>query len=43
MKHDTVIPYVKKIQKHINHLKHALNSADIRIFSPEVNPFYYIK
>ena len=43
MKHGTVIPYVKKIQKYVNHLKHALNSTDIRIFSPEVNPFCYIK
>ena len=32
MKLGTVIPYLKKIQKHINHVIHPLNPANISIF-----------
>ena len=32
MKLDRVIPYLKKIQKYINHVRHSLISADISIF-----------
>ena len=39
----TVIPYLKKIQKYINHVTHPLSSADISIFSPEITRFCYIK
>ena len=43
MKLDTVIPYLKKIQKYVNHVTHPLSSADINIFSPEISKFCYIK
>ena len=43
MKLDTVIPYSKKIQTHINHLAHLLSSANISILSPEINNSCYIK
>ena len=37
MKLDTVIPYLRKIQKnHLNHVIHSLISADITIFSQEI-------
>ena len=35
----TVIPYLKKIQK----LRDTPSSTDIRIFSPKINKFCYIK
>ena len=43
MKLDTVIPYLRKIQKMYNHVTHPLNSADISIFSAEISKFCYIK
>ena len=43
MKLGTVIPYLKKIQKHMNHVIHPSSSADISIFSLEINKFCYIK
>ena len=43
MKLSAVIPYVKKIQKYINHVTHLLSSADISVFSPEISNFWYIK
>ena len=43
MKLYTVIPYLKKIQKCINHVTHPLSSADVSIFSPKVSNFCYIK
>ena len=43
MKLGTVIPYLKKIQKYINHVTHYLSSADISIFSPEMSKFCYMK
>ena len=43
MKLGTVIPYLRKIQKCINHVTHPLSSADISIFSSEINKFCYIK
>ena len=43
MKLGTVIPYLKKIQKYMNHVTHALSSTDISIFSPEITKFCYIK
>ena len=33
MKTGTVIPYLEKIQKYINHVRHPLSSADISIFN----------
>ena len=43
MKLDTVIPYLKKTLKYMNHVTHLLNSADISIFSSEISKFCYIK
>ena len=43
MKLGTVIPYLRKIQKYINHVTHPLSSADISIFSPKISKFCYIK
>ena len=43
MKLGTIIPYLKKIQKNMNHLTHPLTSADISIFSPEISKFCYIR
>ena len=43
MKLPTVIHYLKKIQKYINHVKQPLSSAGINIFSPEIEKFCYIK
>ena len=39
----TVIPSLKKIQKHINHVTYPLSSADISNFSPEISNFLCIK
>ena len=36
----TVIPYLKKIQKYINHVTRHLSSV---IFSPKISKFWYIK
>ena len=38
-----VMPYLKKIQKYINHETQLLRSTEIRIFSLEINKFSYIK
>ena len=43
MKLGTVIPYLKKIQKYVNHVTNLLRTADISIFSPEIIKFYCIK
>ena len=43
MKLGTLIPYLKKIQKYLNHVTHHLSSADISIFLPEISKFWYIK
>ena len=43
MKISTVLPYLKKIQKIYESMRHPLSSADISIFSPEINKFYHIK
>ena len=43
MKLGTVIPYLKKIQKLYEHVKHDLSSADIRVFSLEINKYCSIK
>ena len=43
MNFNTVIPYLKKIQKYMNHGTHLLSSADISIFSAEISKFCYIK
>ena len=43
MKLGTVIPYLEKIQKNMNHVTHPLSSADISIFSPEIGKFCYTK
>ena len=39
----TVIAYLKKIQKYMDHVTQPLTSADISIFSPEISKFCYIK
>ena len=39
----TVIPYLKKKKKNMNHVTHTLSSADISIFSSESSKFCYIK
>ena len=33
----------RRSEKHMNHLTHPLSSADISIFSPEINKFCYVK
>ena len=38
----TVIPYLQKIQKSMNHVTQPLSSADISNFSPEISKFCYI-
>ena len=43
MKLGTVIPYLKKIQKYMNHVTRLLTSTDISIYSPKISKFYYIK
>ena len=43
MKLGTLIAFLKKIQKYINHKTHPSSSADISIFLPEINKFCYIK
>ena len=43
MKLGTGIPYLKRSQNYINHVTHHLSSANISIFSPEMNHFCYIK
>ena len=43
MKLDTVIPYLKKKKKNVNHVTHTLSSADTSIFSSESSKFCYIK
>ena len=39
----TVVHYVKKIQKYINHMTYPITSADISIFSREISNFCYVK
>ena len=43
MKLSIVILYLKDKKKHINHLAHPLNFADVSIFSLEINNFCYSK
>ena len=43
MKLGTVIPYLQKIQRIYESRDTSLESADIRIFSPKVCKFRYIK
>ena len=45
MKLDTIIPYLKKIQKiyESRDVTHTLSSADISIFSEEISKFCHIK
>ena len=43
MKLGTVIRYLKKIQRLLNHMTHPLSSADISAFLPEISQFWYIK
>ena len=42
MKLGTVIPYLKKSENIMNHVKHPLDFADISIFSPELSNFCYV-
>ena len=43
MKFGAVAPFLKKIQKYMNHVTHSLSSAGINIFSPEIRKFRYIQ
>ena len=43
MKLGTAIPYLRKIQKNMNHVTHPPSSVDIRFFSQEISKFCYIK
>ena len=43
MKLGTLIPYLKKIKKYMNHGTHPLSPANISIFSPEIGKSCYIK
>ena len=43
MKLGTVIPYLKKIKKNVNHVIHLLSSANMSSFSPGFSKFCYIK
>ena len=43
MKLGTIISYLKKTQKYMNHVTHLLSSAGISIFSSEIGKFCYIK
>ena len=43
MKLGTVIPYLKKVRKNINHVTQLRSYADISIFSTEICIFCYIK
>ena len=40
MKLGTVIPYLKRFKKYMNHVTHPLSSADISNFSPETSKLY---
>ena len=40
MKLGTIIPYLKKIQKYVNHLTHLFFSADISITNLHINAFF---
>ena len=39
MKLLTVILYLKKTQKYMNHVTHPMSSTDISIYSPEISKF----
>ena len=43
MKLGTDIPYLKMVQKYMNHVTHPVISFDISIFLPEISKFCYIK
>ena len=43
MKVGRVIPYLKNIQKYMNHVTEPLDSAKISVFSPEIRKYCYIK
>ena len=43
MKLGTVIPYIKRSKRYVNHVTHPLSSTDIRKFSPKISKFCYIK
>ena len=43
MKPGTVIPSKEDHPKNINHITLPLSSADISVFSPEINNFCYVK
>ena len=43
MKLGTGIPYLKKIQKDMNHVTLPLSSTGMSNFSPEISKFCYIK
>ena len=43
MKLGTVILYLKRSKKNINHMTHYFSSVDISIFSPEISKYCYIK
>ena len=43
MKLGTVIPYLKKTQKYMNHVTHPLSCPDTSSFSSEISKFCYIR
>ena len=43
MKLGTVLLFLKKIEKQMNHVTHPLSFADISIFSPGISKFCYIE
>ena len=43
MKLGTVIPYLRRSKKYMNHVTHPLRSTDISIFLPKISKFCYIK
>ena len=38
----TVVPYLKKIEKNLNHVTHLLSSASISIFSLEISNSWFL-
>ena len=43
MKLGTLIPFLKRIEKYINHVTDPVSSADVSIFLPEISKFCCIK
>ena len=41
MKLGTVIPYLRRIKKKMNHMTQPLSSSEINIFSPKIKILFY--